>query len=146
VVNAMPSSLSRALDVSHPYFSAIGIRRATLLAVRPFPTAPIAAGSLIAGYAVAAGTGSRPLGGVVLLAGGLSCVRLWRRRHGAGTAARLAVAGLAAFILSHVLALGVGAWPAVLLVSAAMAAIAWRKADATQGGPAGPLAFRPRAR
>ena len=35
------------------------------------PTAAVAAGSLIGGYAVAVGSGSRPLGGLVLAAGGL---------------------------------------------------------------------------
>jgi hypothetical protein len=90
----------------------------------------VAAGSLIAGYAVAAGSGSRPLGGVVLLAGGLWCVREWTRRNDARTAAELACVGLAALVLSHVLARGVGAWPAVLLVSAAMAIAAWLRADA----------------
>jgi hypothetical protein len=98
--------------------------------VRVTPTAPIAAGSLIAGYAVAAGTGSRPLGGVVLLAGGLWCVRQWLLRNDARTATELACVGLAAFVLSHVLARSIGAWPAVLLVSAAMALAAWLRADA----------------
>ena len=97
--------------------------------IRRPPTAPIAAGSLIAGYAVAAGTGSRPLGGVVLLAGGLWCVREWLRRNDTRTALTLACAGLAAFVLSHVLALAIGAWPAVLLVAAAMALAAWLRAD-----------------
>jgi hypothetical protein len=97
--------------------------------VRQTPTAPIAAASLIAGYAVAVGSGSRPLGGVVLLAGGLWCVREWTRRNDARTAAVLACAGLAAFALSHVLALAIGAWPAVLLVAAAMAIAAWLRAD-----------------
>jgi hypothetical protein len=114
--------------------------------VRPVPTAPIAAGTLIVGYAVAAGTGSRPLGGVVLLAGGIWCVGLWRTRHGTRTAAQLGLAGFAAFVLSHVLALAVGAWPAVLLVAAAMGALAWTQADARPAAPAGQLAFRPRAR
>jgi hypothetical protein len=97
--------------------------------IRLTPTAPVAAGSLIAGYAVAAGTGSRPLGGVVLLAGGLWCVRAWTQRNDTRTAVTLACAGLAAFVLSHVLALAIGAWPAVLLVAAAMAAAAWLRAD-----------------
>jgi hypothetical protein len=64
---------------------------------RAFPTAPVAAGSLIAGYAVAVASGSRPLGGVVLLAGGLWCVREWLRRNDTRTALVLACAGLAAF-------------------------------------------------
>jgi hypothetical protein len=94
------------------------------------PTAPVAAVTLIAGYAVAAGTGSRPLGGVVLLAGGLWCVRAWSRRNDTRTAAVLACAGLAAFVLSHVLARAIGAWPAVLVVAAGMAVAAWLRADA----------------
>jgi hypothetical protein len=97
--------------------------------VRVTPTAPVAGGTLIVGYAVAASTGSRPLGGVVLLLGGLWCVQTWTRRHGARTAATLACVGLGAFVLSHVLALAIGAWPAVLLVAAVMAAAAWTRAD-----------------
>jgi hypothetical protein len=94
------------------------------------PTAPIAGGTLIVGYAVAAGTGSRPLGGVVLLVGGTWCVQTWTRRHGAGTAATLACVGLGAFVSSHLLALAIGAWPSVLLAAAAMATAAWTLADA----------------
>jgi hypothetical protein len=85
---------------------------------------------LIVGYAVAASTGSRPLGGAVLLVGGLWCIQTWRRRHGARTAATLACVGLGALVLSHVLALATGGWPAVLLAAAAMAAITWTGADA----------------
>jgi hypothetical protein len=103
---------------------------ATLRHVRTVPTAPVAAGSLIIGFAVAAATGSRPLGGLVLAAGGLWCVREWTRRHGARTAATLAGVGLLAFVGSHLLALAIGPWPSVLLVAAAMAAVAWTRADA----------------
>ena len=87
------------------------------------PTAPVAAGSLIVGYGVAVASGSRPLGGVVLLCGGAWCVREWLRRHGAAHRACADGAfGLGAFVLSHVLALAVGAWPAVLArLRAAMA-------------------------
>ena len=99
------------------------------------PTAPVAAGSLIVGFAVAVGTGSRPLGGLILLAGGVWCIREWRRRRGTATAAILAGVGLFAFVASHVLALAIGAWPAVLLVSAAMAAVAWTQADARRRSP-----------
>jgi hypothetical protein len=101
----------------------------TLARVRSTPTAPVAAASLIAGYAVAVGTGSRPLGGVVLAAGGLWCVREWARRNDARTALVLGLAGFAAFVLSHVLARAIGAWPAVLLVAAALAVAAWLRAD-----------------
>jgi hypothetical protein len=94
------------------------------------PTAPVAAASLIVAYAVAVSTGSRPLGGVVLALGGLWCIQAWRRRNGARTAAILASVGLGAFVFSHVLALAIGAWPSVLLVSAVIAAVAWTQADA----------------
>jgi hypothetical protein len=97
------------------------------------PTAPIAAASLIAGYAVASVSGSRPLGGAVLAGGGLWCVALWQRRHGTATATRLAGAGVLAFALSHALAPALGAWPSVLLVSGGMGAIAWRAADVRDG-------------
>lgn len=97
---------------------------------RSYPTAQLAAASLIGGYAVASSTGSRPLGGLVLAAGGLACVRLWSMRCGRRTAAELAGVGLVAFALSHVLALAVGAWPSVLLVSAVTAIVVWVRADA----------------
>jgi hypothetical protein len=38
--------------------------------------------------------------------------------------------GVGAFVFSHLLALTIGAWPSVLLVAVAMAAVAWSKADA----------------
>jgi len=37
----------------------------------------------------------------------------------------------AAFVLSHVLGLLLGAWPSVLLVSALTGAVVWLRADAT---------------
>lgn len=114
--------------------------------MRALPTAPLAAGSLIAGYAVVAGTGSRPLGGVVLAIGGLWCIRIWARRHGARTAARLAGVGFAAFVASHLLALAVGAWPSVLIVAAATAVAIWALADVHAFAPARGLAFRPPTR
>jgi len=54
------------------------------------PTAALAAATLIAGFAVAVGTGSRPLGGLVLVLGGLLCFRIWRLRDGPRAAAILA--------------------------------------------------------
>jgi len=92
-------------------------------------TAPVAGASFIAGYAVVALTGSRPLGGLVLLLGGVWCARAWARAHGRRTAVVLTAVAFAAFVLSHVLALAIGAWPSVLLVAAATAAIVWREAD-----------------
>jgi hypothetical protein len=101
--------------------------------VRRPPTAPIAAGTLIVAYAVAVGTGSRPLGGVVLAIGGLWCIWAWLKRHGKRTAAILACVSFAAFVLSHLLALAIGAWPSVLVVSAVVAAVTWTRADARPG-------------
>ena len=86
--------------------------------MRRIPTAPVAAGSLIVGYAVAAGTGSRPLGGVFLAAGGIWCLREWHSRHDTRTAVILGGVGLGAFVASHILALAIGAWPSVLLLAA----------------------------
>lgn len=94
------------------------------------PTSLLAATGLIAGFAVAVGTGSRPLGGLVLAAFGLSCVYFWVRRDGAATATRLTIVGVVAFALSHALGLVIGAWPSVLLVSAITAWLCWRWSDA----------------
>ena len=93
------------------------------------PSSLVAALSLVVGYAVAAGTGVRPLGGLVLLAGLAVCWVLWRERAGTTTAVTLVVAFGVAFAASHLLALAIGAWPSVLGVSALMAAVAWRLAD-----------------
>jgi hypothetical protein len=93
------------------------------------PTAPVAALSLVVGYAVAAGTGVRALGGVVLVAALAWCVLRWRATAGTPTAAGLAVAYLALFVVSHVLALAVGAWPSVVVVAVVMGALAWSLAD-----------------
>jgi hypothetical protein len=99
-------------------------------------TAPIAATALIAGYGVAVASGSRPLGGVVLLVLGLVCLAIWLRRDGRRTAAWLTLVGLGAFALSHVLALAIGAWPAVLLVAAVTFAVCWRLSDSRRPGVA----------
>jgi hypothetical protein len=126
--------------------------------VRALPTAPLAAGSLIVSYAVVAASGSRPLGGAVLAAGGLCCIGIWTRRHGRRTAAQLAGVGFAAFVASHLLALALGPWPAVLIVAAVTATATWELADkrtlaqasadapAPAATPAQTLAFRPPAR
>jgi|HubBroStandDraft_6_1064221.scaffolds.fasta_scaffold779783_2 hypothetical protein len=94
------------------------------------PTAPVAATSLIGGFAVAVSTGSRPLGGVVMAIGGLWCIQAWARRHGRRTALILGSVGFGAFVVSHLLGLVIGAWPSVLLVSAVVAVAAWTQADA----------------
>ena len=93
-------------------------------------TAPIVAAAFISSYAVVVATGSRALGGLVLAAGGLWCLRRWTVEHDLRTAVVLGAVGLLAFVLSHVLALAIGAWPAVLAVAAATSAIVWVRADA----------------
>jgi hypothetical protein len=97
--------------------------------VRKAPTAPLAAASFLAGWGVVAATGSRAAGGLVLAAGGLWCIALWRRRRGNRTAAALGGAGVVGFVLAHLLGLAIGAWPAVILVAAAAGALAWIYAD-----------------
>lgn len=42
---------------------------------------------------------------------------------------RLACVGLGAFVISHLLALAIGAWPSVLVISAIVAATVWAQAD-----------------
>ena len=105
------------------------------------PTSPLAATGLIAGFATAVSTGSRPLGGLVMAAFGLACIYLWARRDGRATATRLTLVGLAALALSHLLGLAIGAWPSVLAVSAVTAWFCWRWSDAKlYRSAAGPLA------
>jgi hypothetical protein len=93
------------------------------------PTAAVAAGSLIGGYVVARETGVRPLGGVVLLGGGVWCTRSWLQMRGPVVAGTLLLVSVAGFAGSHPLAKRVGAWPAVLSVSAVTAVAAWGLAD-----------------
>jgi hypothetical protein len=100
-----------------------------LIQVTELPTAPIAAGSLIAGYVVAQETGVRQLGGVVLAAGGAWCARSWTRHSGPGLAAGLLGIYLAGFAGSHPLAKRIGAWPSVLTVASISAAASWALAD-----------------
>lgn len=98
--------------------------------LRPLPTAPIAAGSFLLGYGVVVETGSRPLGGIVLLAGEVWCARAWQRRHDTRTAAELIGVVAAGFVASHLLGLAIGAWPAVAVCAAGVGAAAWVRADA----------------
>jgi hypothetical protein len=92
-------------------------------------TAALSATGLIAGFGVAVASGSRPLGGVVLAAFGLTCIAVWLRRDGRAVAARLTAVGLFAFALSHLLGLLIGAWPSVFVVAAGTAAICWQRSD-----------------
>lgn len=86
------------------------------------PTAPIAALSLVLGFAVADVTGVRPLGGLVLLAGSLWCAWRWRERAGAPVMWALGTLQILLFVFSHVLGDVVGTWGAVAIVAAVAAA------------------------
>lgn len=93
------------------------------------PTAPVAGGSLVAGYLVARESGVRPLGGVVLAVAGAWCTREWARRGGPGVAALLLAVYLGGFGASHPLAKKVGAWPSVLAVAGASGLASWLLGD-----------------
>jgi hypothetical protein len=92
-------------------------------------TSLLSATGLIAGFAAAQASGSRPLGGIVLAAFGTTCIAVWLRRDGRRTALRLTAAGLFAFALSHVLGLVIGVWPSVIVVAAGIAWACWRYSD-----------------
>jgi hypothetical protein len=96
---------------------------------REVPTAPVAAGSLVAGYLVARKSGVRPLGGGVLAPAGGWCAREWTRRRGAGRAGALLGVYTAAFAGSHPLAKRIGPWPAVFASAAISGAAAWALCD-----------------
>lgn len=87
-------------------------------------TAPLVAVGLIGGWLTARETGIRPLGGVILGAAGAYAARTWAAKTGAAGATALTAAYLGAFGLSHPLAKKIGAWPAVLAVTAASAGAA----------------------
>ena len=97
------------------------------------PTSVLAAVGLIAGYGVAAASGSRPLGGLVLAACGVPCIVIWAHRHDRRTAALLTLGGLAAFALSHGIGILIGAWPAVVLTAALTFTVYWRLSDSRRG-------------
>src|SRR3954465_7489609 len=91
-----------------------------------FPSAVLVAVGLAAGFGVAQGTGIRALGGAVFALGGVAAGWLWVQRRGWAVALGLGALYVAAFVLAHVLALGVGlsAWLAVSLVTLAAAGVA----------------------
>lgn len=88
-------------------------------------TATVVATGLIGGWLTARETGIRPLGGAVLAAAGIYAGRSWCVKRGPVTCTILTAGYLAAFGGSHPLAKKIGAWPAVLSVTAAAAGAAY---------------------
>lgn len=105
----------------------------TLVRTR-FPSAVLVAVGLAAGFGIAQGTGIRALGGAVFAAAGVAAGVLWLRRKGPRTAVALAALYVGAFVLAHVLAIGVGlpAWLAVSLVTLTAAGVTFGVADASR--------------
>ncbi len=86
----------------------------------------VAATTFLAGFGVAELTGVRAVGGLVLLAGGAWCARAALRVAGAAATTALVAIALALFVVSHPLGHVIGAWPAVLVTSGAVALAAAR--------------------
>ncbi|MDK8667830.1 hypothetical protein [Corynebacterium marquesiae] len=85
---------------------------------------------LIGGWVTARETGIRPLGGVILAAAGVWAGRSWAKKTTPVTTAGLCALYVGAFGASHPLAKKIGAWPAVLSVTAASAGAAYALSDA----------------
>lgn len=94
-----------------------------------FPTAPVVAAGLIGGFAVAQATENRPLGGVVLAAGGAAAAYQWYRHRPALVATGLLATYVGAFAVSHPLSKEIGAWPSVFAVTAVASGTALVCAD-----------------
>ncbi|WP_448629825.1 hypothetical protein [Cellulomonas soli] len=106
------------------------------------PTWLVAGLTLVIGFALARSTGVRALGGLVLLAGVGWCLVREARATPWWRLGVVVVAGAVCFVASHVLADRVGAWPSVLLCSAALAAVAallvgWRRRPVQASGRPG---------
>jgi hypothetical protein len=97
-------------------------------------TWPVASGSLLLGFAVAQATGVRPLGGIVLIAGCGWCALRWLRSAGAARTAVLVFVYLGSFVLSHLVADALTAWPSVLLAAAITGIAAYVLADSAARG------------
>ncbi|QGQ19799.1 hypothetical protein GC089_11955 [Cellulomonas sp. JZ18] len=110
------------------------------------PVWPVAAATLVLGFALAQGTGVRALGGAVLLGGGAWCA--WRAvgRAGAVAAVVVLVVALAAFVLAHVAADVLGPWPSVLLAAAVLGATTWSLVDRARPRTRGAAGATPRVR
>ncbi|WKD61022.1 hypothetical protein CCICO_04930 [Corynebacterium ciconiae DSM 44920] len=92
-------------------------------------TAAMVTVGLIGGWLTARETEIRPLGGAILAAAGGYAARSWYAKSGGVVAAGLTGLYVAGFGLSHPLAKKIGAWPAVLSVTAASAGAAWALND-----------------
>lgn len=92
-------------------------------------TAPLAALGLIGGYLVARESGIRPLGGVLLGACGAYAGRTWLTKRGPAVTALLSALYVGGFGASHPLAKKIGAWPAVLAVTAVSAGASYALCD-----------------
>lgn len=96
----------------------------TVKPARDVQTSAVVATGLIGGWITARETGIRPLGGVLLAAAGGYAARSWWVNRGPATAAALSALYIGAFGASHPLAKKIGAWPAVLAVTAVAAGAA----------------------
>lgn len=90
----------------------------------PEPTAGLVVAGMLGGYVTGRVTKQRPLAGVVLGACGIAAGMRWYRSSGPGTTALLSAVYLGAFGASHPLAKKIGAWPSVLVSTAAAAGAA----------------------
>jgi hypothetical protein len=105
--------------------------------VRPrLPSSLLVAVGLAAGFGVAQGTGIRALGGAIFVVAGAGAAWLWHRRRGPAVTGGLLALYVGAFVLAHVLAIGVGmsAWLAVSLVTLAAAGVTFGLADTARPG------------
>ena len=93
------------------------------------PTAPLLAGGLVGGFALAQRTGVRPLGGAAMLVANAVAARQWYAVGGTPLAAGLTAGYWTAMGVSHPLGKLVGTWPSVLGVTAVSAGAAWVLAD-----------------
>ena len=105
-------------------------------------TWPVASGSLLLGFAVAETTGIRPLGGIVLLVACAWCGLRWLHAAGMARAALLVVLYAGAFVVSHIVADTLGAWPSVVLTAAVVGTAAYVLADRA-GADVSPARARP---
>jgi hypothetical protein len=96
-----------------------------------FPSSLLVAIGLAVGFGVAQGTGNRPVGGLVFAVAGAGAGWLCQRRRGWKVTAGLGALYLGAFVLAHVLAIGLDwpAWGAVSLVTIVASGVTYGVAD-----------------